>query len=621
MLTRTTASFACIVGMLLTAVATPARPDSTSGDCSPIISDVTGNVSIECNLAGPTGPQFRVSYYRVSGIGLSFLLDGKLSAEWAERLGGQHAIVPNAVSKEARRFIDRFSTPIRGSVLYGQAGTKEEISGRLADYAKEIDPSVEVSEGDLGTYAELDPDKWRAYYGGGRANALFIPDVEAARTLFATGDWPGNYGALYGTRGNTSALEPDDTLRPPPLMWRWLTQDDLDNFDAGYADYVQRVLAQAFPTAGGTPLDLRGDETPQEVMDSFNSQELMKGIDSVRYLAREGLPERFLMVEGQLGAHYGWAFNATPRDFQMLVAVMENTGEQAIDIGDFTLRETQAMTLRTAAESGSLLDASQSRSQPVFPIGVLQPGEKILIPVRIELAQSDFYGDRQEELDDNAFDGRRTERALAAAGDRPITAVDDNLFALFTKPASVFPPQSVPQIIERFEYGPAWRIESVSVNGEEIAFRQHDPNNFIVIAGAEVGSCPYAFSYQPDGELWLNEGHFLFGATTPQLKRTEAKPLPNFKGRVMVRELEHEIAFLDMIRLRLTDADGNETIHLPSNTALRDDDGEEIRLAYGEGIEIDFGLEEKDWQGRQASLVAAGYYINFSYPELFAAKN
>ncbi|MCC0029276.1 MAG: hypothetical protein H6891_02990 [Brucellaceae bacterium] len=237
----------------------------------------------------------------------------------------------------------------------------------------------------------------------------------------------------------------------------------------------------------------------------------------------------------------------------MLVAVMENTGSQAIDIGEFALRETQAMTLRTAAESASLLDNSQERRQTVFPIGVLQPGEKILIPVRIELAQSELYVDAQEELDDTAFNGRRTERALAAAGDMSVTAVDYNLIALFTKPASAYPPQSTPQIVERFEYGPAWRIDSVSVNGEDIAFRQHDPNNFIVMAGAEVGSCPFAFSYQPDGDLWLNEGHFLFGATTPQLKRTEEKTLPNFRGRVMVRELEHEIVFLDMIRLnRLT---------------------------------------------------------------------
>ena len=621
MLARRTALFVCIAGFFAAAPAS-AQPVSTTGDCSPIISDVNGNVSIVCNLAGPAGPQFRVSYYRVSGLGLSFLLDGKLSAEWAERLGGQHAIVPNAVSKEARRFIDRFSTPIRGSVLYGYAGSNEDIDERLADYAKEVDPTVEITTGDLGSHADLDPDKWRAYYGDGRNGRLFIPDTAAAQTLFASADWPVGYNALYGMGGTgDSALEPDGTLRPAPLMWRWLTQADLDGFDAGYDDYVRRVLAQVYPSAGGTPIDVSGDEAPAEVLNSRRSQDLMKGIDSIRYLAREGLPARFLMIEGFLGGHYGWSFTSTPRDFQMLVAVMENTGQQAIDIGEFALRETQAMTLRTAAESASLLDNSQERRQTVFPIGVLQPGEKILIPVRIELAQSELYVDRQEELDDNAFNGRRTERALAAAGNTSVTAVDYNLIALFTKPASAYPPQSTPQIVERFEYGPAWRIDSVSVNGEDIAFRQHDPNNFIVMAGAEVGSCPFAFSYQPDGDLWLNEGHFLFGATTPQLKRTEEKTLPNFRGRVMVRELEHEIVFLDMIRLKLTDANGNETIHLPVNAALRDEDGEEIRLAYGEGIELDFGLEEKDWQDRQASLVAAGYYINFSYPELFAAKN
>lgn len=600
-----------------------AQQVSTSGDCSPVISEVTGNVSVVCNLGGPSGPKFSVSYYRVSGIGLSFLLDGKLSPDWEKRLGGQQAIVRNDVSKEARRFIDRFATPITGTYLFGQAGSNEDVSENLADYVKTIDPTVQTIEGEYSEFVELDPEKWRAYYGGGRTGALFIPDTRAAETLFATDRWPQGYNAIYNdlTGDGMSLLQAEGKLRPPPMMWRWLTEDDLDQFESGYAEYVRRVLTQAVPTAGGTPIDVAGHESFEEVVTSHHSRALMKGIDSVRYLTREGMPDRFMMVQGDLGAHYGWAFTSTPRDFQMLVAVMENTGPSAIEIGEFELRATKAMNIRTATQSLALLDASPARQQRVFPIGVLKPGEKILIPVRIELALSDFYVDRQEELDDLAFHGRSAQRALAAIGNRSITAIDYNSVGLFTKPASSFPSQTVPEVVERFEYGPAWRIDTVVVNGQTMGFRQHDPNNFMILAGAEVGSCPFAFSYQPDSDLWLNEGHFLLGATAPDLKRTEDKPLPNFKGRVMVRELEHEIAMLDMIHLKLTDADGVETVFKPINPALRDEDGVELRLAYGEGVELDFGLTEDDWRGKQASLVAAGYYINFAAPELFASGN
>lgn len=86
----------------------------THGNCSPVVTGVNGDVSIVCNFPDSDAPKFRISYYRVGGVALSFLLDGRLSPEWADRLGGQQAIIDNAVAEEARAFLDRFATEVGG---------------------------------------------------------------------------------------------------------------------------------------------------------------------------------------------------------------------------------------------------------------------------------------------------------------------------------------------------------------------------------------------------------------------------------------------------------------------------------------------------------------------------
>ena len=142
--------------------------------------------------------------------------------------------------------------------------------------------------------------------------------------------------------------------------------------------------------------------------------------------------------------------------------------------------------------------------------------------------------------------------------------------------------------------------------------------NFVLIAGFGVGSCPYAFTYQPDGRFWRSEGHFLVDANAPEKKRTEEKTLERFRGRVAVREMEHEIAFLDMIRLRLVNREEVAFIFKPRRASLRDADGEELTLSYGEEIELDFGITERDWHGKKASLIAYGYYLPFEGSRLFS---
>lgn len=443
-----------------------------------------------------------------------------------------------------------------------------------------------------------------------------MPDVAAARTLFKGPEWPTGYSVIY--RGPYPDEPPSldgEILSGGPFLWRWLRQDDLDGFETAYRQYAEAVVDQVFPNGGAGPLDM--GLSVDDIVDSWTSRQIRDGLESIRYLSREGLPDRFMLVEGWLGIHYGWRFTSTPRDFQLLIAVFENIAERPIEIGNFTLRETTAMTLRQNEEADLALDAAEPTAKRVYPLGVLKPGEKIVLPVRIELPQSGLYGELGKELRTAARRGKRVLEDIQARGSVPITIKDMSAFDLFQKPASSFPSQTVPDIVERFEYGPAWRIDSVEVDGTAFEFRRHDPNNFVMIAG--VGSCRYVFTYQPDGRLWWSEGSVLYDPIARDKKRTEEKKLERFNGRISIRELEHEIAVLDMINLKLEDANGYVAIYKPKRAALAEADGRELLLGYGDAIELDFGLAEPDWRGKSATLIAAGYYVPLSSPQFVTA--
>jgi hypothetical protein len=312
---------------------------------------------------------------------------------------------------------------------------------------------------------------------------------------------------------------------------------------------------------------------------------------------------------------------AAPQDAPALYAAsLENVAERPIEVGDFRLREINAMTLRRHEETKLALEEVEPFRRRVFPPGILRPGEKIVLPVRIELAQSTVEEDFQQALETAAAQGSRVLNVIRTRGDTLIDIRDHDQTVLFRKPASSFPSQVVPDIIERFEYGPAWRIETVEVNGTEFLFASMTLTNSFLVAGIGVGSCPYVFSYQHDTQLWHSEGHFLYGAVTQEKKRKEEKALRLFEGRLAIRELEHEIAFLDIINLKLEDQDGKVSIHKPARVSLRDNDGHELLLAYGQGIELDFGLAEADWRGKKASLIVAGYYVPLSNPGLVNAR-
>ena len=603
-----------------------AQEVTTYGDCSPVVQNVGGDVTVVCYRESDRKPKFRVVYYRLGGIGQSFLINGKLSPDWEKYLGGQQAIVNNAVHKEIRILTDRFGQEIWGSYLSGKVGFEGgDIGMELADYARRVDPGIEIWDSDAGRVPDLRTEEgWRVF----GPDSLFVPDLDAAESLFQRGALPAGYRAYWGSSsGPARWVEPGRSMTAP-ILWRSLTPADLDGYEARYDAYLGRALDlnEDARDAGGLRRRAEGGRFANAGAGFEAGRRIEhRVLEALRYVARNGLPENYAIVTGAPGVHYGWSFTARTRSADLLIAVLENVGDRPMDVGAFSIAATDAMTLRRHDDTQALLAAAAPAEMRLWPPGVLAPGEKLVIPVRIEMPLMPQYldwivaGYRENFAAAEAI--REEARAL---GPQPVVFVHPyaDWNALFALRAGEMPKGRIPELLERFEYGPAWAIRAVEIDGTTYDFRQHDPNNFILFAGGGVGSCPYVYTYHSDGDIWVEENHFLLGATAPGKTRTERLELRHFEGRLEIREKEHELAHLDRIALILRDAAGVETVHpavWPASLAA--EDGEELVLGYGERVEVRFDMAEGAWEGKTAILSATGYYIPLSDPALFASRD
>lgn len=617
--------FSYTLALIVAPVCLQAQEVTTYGDCSPVVQNVGGDVTVVCYKDQSQKPKFRVVYYRLGGVGQSFLLNGKLSPEWERYLGGQQAIVNNAVHKEIRFLTDRFGQRIGGNNLYGNVAFEGGDYGvGLADYAKQVDANIKVFQGDAGDIPDLKANEgWRVFDEG----QLFVPDIEAAETLFLKGGFPKGYHAFWGTSTGPSEWVEDGVTLTAPTLWRPLTLSDLDRYEERYATYLGRALDISRDAGNQSELQQRAERglfANAGAGYSIDYKIEHQRLEALRYLSRNGLPEGFAVVRGEPGAHYGWAFSVNTRSADLLVAVLENVGDQVMDVGAFTIAQTDSLTLRRHDETQALLSKAEPVDQRLWPPGVLAPGEKLVIPVRIEMPLF-------PESYDWVLDGYRTAYKSGESiredahtnGKQPIMFVHpfatDN--ALFTLDPKQMPKGRIPDLEERFEYGPAWAIQAVEVDGTTYDFRQHDPNNFILFAGGGIGSCPYVYTYHTDGDVWVEENHLLLGATSPDKKRTDRLQLTHFEGQLEIRELEHEVAYLDQISLILRDAHGEETVYpaIWPQSLTREDD-QNLVLGYGQKSEVRFDLPAGVLDGKTAFLSATGYYVPLSDPALFASR-
>jgi hypothetical protein len=171
---------------------------------------------------------------------------------------------------------------------------------------------------------------------------------------------------------------------------------------------------------------------------------------------------------------------------------------------------------------------------------------------------------------------------------------------------------------KEYMLGPSVNIESVIVNNIDYAVRQYSSSKLaVLISGNSIGSCPYIYTYSSERAAWVNEGHVLYNINDKLKETTEEMRLTRFDGRILLKEKDPEISFIDLMYIKAVSLDGRSTIYHPNNYLLRHQDRNYLKLRQGEEIELKFEMPT-NFTAQKYSVVIKGYYTPLGNQRLSA---
>ena len=326
----------------------------------------------------------------------------------------------------------------------------------------------------------------------------------------------------------------------------------------------------------------------------------------------------------------GWHLLVKPPQMQLRVAVIENITSRPIYLQNFQVRENLSQTLRSRAADQRALHDQEIQKRDWFSLASLKPGEKILVPLEISFGNEGDTSSQEEPRPDQGELNQiisRLQRLEQAAIPFPLLqkvkrTYDGHVFLesvptgraeLLVVPAQTLLnglqlPVAPPQPEKEYIYGPSAKIDSLEMDDVTYAFREFDPKQVVLYAGLPMGSCPFVYTYEPETGGWRQEGQILYGKNSKYLEGAAEKPLTRFDGRVLLKEEEPEISFIDFLQVKLISPDGRERTLLPKNPKLRQRDGDYVILRQGEHLEVAFeGSAARPEE--KVFLLAQGYYL------------
>jgi Tol biopolymer transport system component len=120
--------------------------------------------------------------------------------------------------------------------------------------------------------------------------------------------------------------------------------------------------------------------------------------------------------------------------------------------------------------------------------------------------------------------------------------------------------------------------------------------------------CPYVYTYRADRQEWAYDTTMLYQLVGKQNERLQVRALQNFDGRLLIREVEPEISYIDQLYVIVTDGDGHAHTLPAQLDRLRDADGRYVVLRTGDELLVTFEGFDQIRSPQQASVAAQGYY-------------
>jgi hypothetical protein len=524
----------------------------------------------------PGAPPFRISYFLIGGHAIDFLVRGEIDEHWEKRLAGKPFIIPNLVFEKLKFLIRNFSFPLDADYL----GQLDKIKfwndkGEL-DTRKEEDRVIKLAENNKG----------KLFFVGSWDTAFTYP----IKTSLSEQD----FGSLLRQKDKLHVKFPNfyqkDDLsiqtRLYPDFWKFVDHNDIKKFIPNKEDRYQRQ---------------------ERTLVNF-----------LLHVTRDFIPSEFCLMyvmDRTCGDEPDWVAVLLPRWLHLRVALVENIKSHPISIQKFVVRENPQERLRNPVED----QLARSQHPPVaadtFALQMLKPGEKLLIPLQLVFPENKTWYDSNfmgEPLTKKQLYGLGAELGELAQfqvvySKHPFRAFNINPNDLYE---IIF--RSQQRIEPEYVYGPSVAIESLTVDNVTYPFRQYDPTKLVLFAGSDMGSCPYVYTYSLEEKAWVSEGHILFAKKGKAKKGVDVKRLARFDGRILMKEMEREMTFIDSLQLKVLADDGRETILYPQLDLLRSQDNKYLTLHHGEQLEIHFRLPPEfilNSASQKYFLFAEGYYL------------
>ncbi|WP_417913708.1 hypothetical protein [Candidatus Electronema sp. JM] len=493
-------------------------------------------------------PKFRVRYFDVEGYAIDFLMKGIVDEKMEKYLSGQPFIVPNEVFKEMKFLMGKFSTHTEIPHLIDKDHNylEVEIKGK---YLGIIDLNIDI-ESDQYTLSSIESESdWNFYWTGGQDDKdKYLREIKKRKI-----------NAKYFS------------------FWKFADKKYLNKFTREFSE-TGSIRLYNFVTEKYLPPDF--------------------SIVNLNY---------FPCPTGV------WMINLINRIPVLKVAVIENISKSQIEIGNFFLRKNSNEQLRTREEDFAVIEKMNIKKEYLFPLRMLASGEKILIPLDIYFK----YNKWNKEFISNLLSKNNIPDEInKIKGTEPVSVIEesnrDDIPGIKSIPLRYFK-----EIINRkrvdtsvdkeFIYGTSISVEQVAVDGKIYPFRKNDEKSFVLYYSSEVGSCPYAYTYSPEIKQWISEGHILYGKSSKRREGWDSIKLKRFTGKVIIKENDPEVSFIDFLRIRVKTDDGKEEVLLPKQSLLRLEDQKYLKMKQGEQIEVEFdGFQEK--AGSTFYLESKGYY-------------
>jgi len=283
-----------------------------------------------------------------------------------------------------------------------------------------------------------------------------------------------------------------------------------------------------------------------------------------------------------------WHLEFAYRPLNLLVLDIENIDAQPLKLEDIVGKFQPS----TDFQLSPLSDVTPNTGQTMrvgFPLERLRIGEHVLIPMGFFLSS---FVDRNltPKPHPDSLDPRLPEAKIVLGRGKvirtPMKSLDE-------------------QYHNEYTVGPWFTPESVGGLGR---IRPFSRSSVVYQGPLAQGSCPYVLAYLPAEKKWEKCGTAISNLKGKELEGESSLTLPRkMNGRLIIREVEREVSYLDQIYLWTQLENGRVVISYPKNQQVRSYDANYVVLRQGQELELEFPIPRGPLKSIQ--LISRGYFV------------